>query len=129
MKSLIALLVLGALPLLAAIRDDGSQIDPGTHTDAVDIGIVLRDGDARMNLANQCLKRMLRDGSGGDKADLLRVLAITGFSLTKVSAAPLPEDPTRIRFGFEFSHREQVKTIYWEADCPVEIPENEMAAR
>lgn len=119
MKILIAVLVVGFLPVAVVVRGGGDRIEPGSGADADDVATLLADDGRRMELARACLRRMLTDPSAGGKADLVRVLEIAGFSLSKASATPLSDDPTRARFGFEYTHREQVKTVYWEAVCPV----------
>ena len=124
MKSTIAVLVLGLATFFAALKNDGSRIAPGTHTDAVEIGIILRDGDWRMNLANDCLEKTFGAEQDGDTARLIRVLKLTGFTLSTVVMKEVKQDPVRIRFGFEFTKPEELKTVYWETDCAVEMTED-----
>ncbi len=121
MKTTIAVLVLGLATFFAALKNDGSRIAPGTHTDAVEIGIILKDGDWRMNLANDCLEETFGAEKDGDTAKLLRILKVTGFALSTVVMKEVKQDPARIRFGFEFTKPEELKTVYWETDCPVEM--------
>ena len=121
MKTTIAVLVLGLATFFAALKNDGSRIAPGTHTDAVEIGIILKDGDWRMNLANDCLEETFGAEKDGDTAKLLRILKVTGFALSTVVMKEVKQDPARIRFGFEFTKPEELKTVYWETDCPMEM--------
>ena len=121
MKTIVALLVLGLATMSAALKNDGSRIAPGTHTDAVEIGIILKDGDWRMNLANDCLAETFAAEKDADTAKLLRVLELTGFALSTVVMKEVKHDPVRIRFGFEFTKPEELKSVYWETDCPVEM--------
>ncbi len=121
MKTSIVVLILGLATFVAALKNDGSRITPGTHTDAVEIGIILKDGDWRMNLANDCLEETFGADQDSDTARLLRVLKLTGFSLSTVVMKETKQDPVRIRFGFEFTKPEALKTVYWETDCAVEM--------
>ena len=125
MKTTIAVLVLGLATFFAALKNDGSRIAPGTHTDAVEIGIILKDGDWRMNLANDCLEETFGAEKDGDTAKLLRILKLTGFALSTVVMKEVKQDPVRIRFGFEFTKPEELKTVYWETDCSVELTEDQ----
>ena len=125
MKTTIVVLALGLATFFAALKNDGSRIAPGTHTDAVEIGIILKDGDWRMNLANGCLEETFGAEQDGDTARLLRVLKLTGFALSTVVMKEIKQDPVRIRFGFEFTKPEELKTVYWETDCPVELTEDQ----
>lgn len=124
MKTTIAVLVLGLATFFAALKNDGSRIAPGTHTDAIEIGIILKDGDWRMNLANDCLEETFGTETDGDTARLLRVLKLTGFTLSTVVMKEVKQDPVRIRFGFEFTKPEDLKSVYWETDCSVELTED-----
>ena len=124
MKTIVALLVLGLATMSAALKNDGSRIAPGTHTDAVEIGIILKDGDWRMNLANDCLAETFAAENDADTAKLLRVLELTGFALSTVVMKEVKQDPVRIRFGFEFTKPEELKSVYWETDCTVEMTED-----
>jgi hypothetical protein len=121
MKTTTVVLILGLATFVAALKNDGSRIALGTHTDAVEIGIILKDGDWRMNLANDCLEETFGAGQDSDTARLLRVLKLTGFSLSTVVMKETKQDPVRIRFGFEFTKPEALKTVYWETDCAVEM--------
>ena len=112
MKTTIAVLVLGLATFFAALKNDGSRIAPGTHTDAVEIGIILKDGDWRINLAHDCLEATLGAEKDGDTARLIRVLKLTGFTLSTVVMKQVKKDPVRIRFGFEFTKPEELKTVY-----------------
>ena len=125
MRTTIAILALGLASFTAAIKNDGSSIPPGTHTDPVEIGIILKDGDWRMHLAHDCLTSMFRTSGDSETAGMLRILDVTGFSLSKVVMKELKQDPNRIRFGFEFTKPEKLKTVYWEADCPMELPDDQ----
>ena len=127
MKTTIALLVFGLATFFAALKNDGSRIAPGTHTDAVEIGIILKDGDWRMNLANDCLEETFAAEKDSDTAKLIRVLKLTGFTLSTVVMKEVKQDPVRIRFGFEFTKPEELKTVYWETDCAVEMTEDRKA--
>ena len=127
MKTTIALLVFGLATFFAALKNDGSRIAPGTHTDAVEIGIILKDGDWRMNLANDCLAETFGAEKDGDTAKLIRVLKLTGFALSTVVMKEVKQDPVRIRFGFEFTKPEELKSVYWETDCAVEMTEDQLA--
>ncbi len=124
MKTMIVLVVLGLMATSAALKNDGSRIAPGTHTDAVEIGIILKDGDWRMNLANDCLTKTFAAEDDPDTAKLLRVLELTGFALSTVVMKEVKQDPVRIRFGFEFTKPEELKSVYWETDCTVEMTED-----
>ncbi len=127
MKTTVALLVLGLTAtsaMSAALKNDGSRIAPGTLTDAVEIGIILKDGDWRMNLANDCLAETFAAEEDADMARLLRVLRLTGFALSTVVMKEVKQDPVRIRFGFEFTKPEELKSVYWETDCTVEMTED-----
>ena len=97
---------------------DGT-VTKSTHTDSILIGKVLEDGDWQMNLANDCLRDLFRAGEKNRTSEMLHILALTDFDLTKVTVKEVKQDPSRIRFGFEFNKRKALKTVYWEAECPV----------
>jgi hypothetical protein len=77
-----------------------------------------------MNLANDCLVKTFGAEQDGDTARLIRVLKLTGFTLSTVVMKEVKQDPVRIRFGFEFTKPEELKTVYWETDCAVEMTED-----
>ena len=112
-------LAVGIAISLPTIGADNDKIEPGTHTDSVRIGMILKEGDWRLNLANNCLKRLFRADGGTQTAELLQILSVTDFDLSKVTIREAKQDPGRIRFGFEFTKPDALKTVYWEADCPV----------
>ena len=112
-------LALGIAVSLTAVGADNGKIEQGTHTDSVRIGMILKEGDWRLNLANNCLKRLFRADGGNQTSELLQILSVTDFDLSKVTIREVKQDPARIRFGFEFTKPDALKTIYWEADCPV----------
>ena len=125
-KSMIAVLILGMTTTFAALKNDGSRIAPGTHTDAVEIGIILKDGDWRMNLANDCLAQTFAAEADADTAKMLRILKLTGFTLSTVEMKDVKQDPVRIRFGFEFTKPLELKTVYWETECAVDMTEDRL---
>jgi hypothetical protein len=126
--TILALLV-SSTAMTVVLQNDGSHIEPGDHTDAIGIGIILKDGDWRMNLANNCLKDLFRSEGDGETAHLIRILNVTDFDLDRVSIREVLHDPHRIRFGFEFRKKLDLKTVYWEAECPVQLPEGGVTAR
>lgn len=79
--------------------------------------MVLKHGDARMRLADRCLESLFKVEGDGETAEGLRVLNLTDFDLTKVTVRQVT--PERVRFGFEFTKADELKTVYWEADCPL----------
>jgi len=113
----------------AVLQNDGSNINPGDQTDAIGIGIILKDGDWRMDLANNCLKELFKADGDGETAHLIRILNLTDFDLSRVSIREVMQDPNRIRFGFEFRKKLDLKTVYWEAECPVQLPEGSVTAQ
>lgn len=127
MKTFIALVILATIPLFAAVQSETAQ----TETESGDLVVVLQNGDWRMEAAQDCLKQMLTTRSDGGGADLSAILDATGFKLSKITAREIRQNPDRIRFGFEYGNREQVKTLYWEAECEVDAyePNAELAAR
>ena len=118
--TIVCLMLLSLTSTYAALKNDGSRIEPGTHSDPVDIGIILRDGDWRMDLANDCLAETFAVDENSEMARTLRILKLTGFSLSTVVMKEVKQDPVRIRFGFEFTKPQDLKTVYWETDCAVD---------
>ena len=119
MKPLLALMVLAVVLLLPALKNEKTTpVAPDSRVTAV----LLEKGDWRLEAAEECLKHMLISDWDYGRTDLRGILRATGFSLSKVTVRKVLEDPSRIRFGFEFANPEAVKTLYWEADCRVEEP-------
>jgi hypothetical protein len=115
MRSLGTLIAIG-MALSTAVGGPAPTPAPADAGHAV----VVEKGDRRWDTAQDCLAKMLTAESEYGRTDLRVVLQATGFSLSKVTVREVKQDPPRIRFGFEFDNREQVKTLYWEADCPAE---------
>ena len=90
------------------------------------IGKILKEGDWQLNLANNCLETLFEAGGDSETSQLLQILSLTDFDLKKVTIKELKQDPTRVRFGFEFNKRDALKTVYWEADCPINGPDEEL---
>jgi hypothetical protein len=121
MKNLVALLVMSAAALAPAFASGGGTTAPGAAVEVVSI----EDGDPRMELARDCLRA---DRAGGTER-VLRIFESTGFSLTKVTVRETKRDAAVIRFGFEFTNPDSVKTVYWEANCPSGGSEDRLASR
>jgi acetolactate synthase regulatory subunit len=125
MKNLIALLAMGAAALVPAVASDGGTTGESASTGAAATVVSIEDGDHRMELALDCLNA---DREGGTER-VLRIFRSTGFSLTKVTVRETKRDAAVIRFGFEFTNPDSVKTVYWEADCPSGPTEDRLASR
>jgi hypothetical protein len=119
MHTFLAIVLLSTLPH-AKLQNDGTPIAAGALTDAIDLAILLKDGDERMKLADGCLRQNFKVEGDGGSAELLRILGHTGFSLSKVTMVPPVEDGQAVRFGFEFTNADQLKTVYFETECPTE---------
>ena len=91
--------------------------------DPVEIAELLNHGDEKMNLADQCLQQLFREEGNGETARLLRILNVTDFELSRITIREIHEEPKRVRFGFEFRKPLDLKTVYWEQDCPVKETE------
>ena len=120
MRQIIALAAIALLALGAAGQGTDSPTPAAADSDAGSTVVVLHQGDWRLDAAHDCLKEMLTSEWEGGATDLEFVLDATGFSISKITVRGLKQNPDRIRFGFEFVNREQVKTLYWEADCRVD---------
>ena len=118
--------VLIASLVVTVIGAYASGIDRKTHTDSVLIGQILREGDWRYDLAGNCLRELIRGGAENKTSHLLQILSLTDFDLTKITIKEIKQKPERVRFGFEFNKRDALKTVYWEAECPVDVEEREL---
>lgn len=125
MRPIIALMAVVALLSIPAVRGEGSGDDSSVLTAAV----VVDENDAQLQLAHECLAR-IRDSKANDgDTVLVKVLDATGFTLKKVLVRQYKNDPERVRFGFEFGNRDDVKTVYWESDCSVPASGEHLASR
>jgi hypothetical protein len=125
MKKLVILIMAGALLFLLASVSGATSDDASVLTAAV----VVEDDDLNMRLAHDCLARIRASKANDGDTVLVKVLAATGFKLEKVVAKEFKNDPRRIRFGFEFGNPNEVKSVYWEADCPVTSSEELLTSR
>jgi hypothetical protein len=114
-----------ALLSIPAVRGEGTSDDASVLAAAV----VVDENDSQLQLAHDCLAR-IRDSEANDgDTVLVKVLDATGFKLKKVLAKQYKNDPERVRFGFEFGNRDDVKTVYWESDCSVPASGEHLASR
>jgi hypothetical protein len=125
MKHFVVLLTIVAVTLTPALGADGGPASTQARNTDATTPVVLQEGDARLQLAHECLL-----ANGDEKADqLLRILEATGFSLVKVTLKDTGRDPDRNRFGYEFTSSDLVKTVYWEVNCPSQAAESKIASR
>ena len=120
------ILTFAALAMLALGASSPTHPPPAPATPSADAGTsvaVLQQGDWRLEAANACLAQMLTSEREGGGTDLATILEATGFELSKVTLRGAKRTPDRMRFGFEYVNRAQLKTLYWEADCRVDATE------
>lgn len=125
MKPILALMTVVALLSIPAVRGEGASDDTSVLTAAV----VVAANDHQMQLAQECLARIRESKANDGDTVLLKVLDATGFTLEKVLAKHYEDDSGRIRFGFEFRNRDNVKTVYWESDCSMSASGEHLASR
>jgi hypothetical protein len=113
MKPIIALMAVVALLSIPGVRGEGASDSSSVLTAAV----VVAENDSQLQVAHDCLARIRASKANDGDTVLVKVLDATGFTLKKVLAKQYKNDPERIRFGFEFGNRDDVKTVYWESDC------------
>jgi hypothetical protein len=130
MRITLALAAVATLALGASAPPVVAPAPAAKRDAAVSTVAVLEQGDWRLEAAHECLKQMLTSEWEGGATDLRPILDGTGFELSKVTVRGQKRDPDRIRFGFEFVNRAQVKSLYWEADCRVDdLGGTELASR
>ena len=82
-----------------------------------------------MKLALDCLTQIRDSKANEGDTVLVKLLEATGFKLQKVLAKEFKDGSRRVRFGFEYSNGDELKSIYWESDFPLESPADRLAAR
>jgi hypothetical protein len=125
MRPILALMAVVAVLSVPLVRGAGATDESSVLTAAV----VVEESDSQFEIAHECLARILASKANDGDTVLVKVLAATGFSLEKILAKQYKDDPERIRFGFEFRNRDDVKTVYWESDCPVPGSGEHLASR
>ena len=125
MRPILAVMAVAAVLSVPAVRGTGATDDSSVLAAAV----VVDENDSQFELAQECLARIRASKANDGDTVLVKVLEATGFRLEKVLAKPYKDDPERIRFGFEFRNRDDVKTVYWESDCPVPGSGEHLASR
>ena len=125
MRPIIALMAVVALLSIPAVRGEGTSDDSSVLTAAV----VVDQDDFQLQLAHDCLARIRVSKANDGDTVLVKVRDATGFTLKKVLAKQYKHDPERVRFGFEFGNRDDVKTVYWESDCSVTSSGEHLASR
>lgn len=114
MIRIVVLLAAGALLFVPAVRSGQTGEEPSSSLAAA---VVVGEGEPTMRLALDCLTRIRESPSNDGDTVLVKLLEATGFRLKKVLAKEYKTDPSRVRFGFEFVNRDDVKSVYWESDC------------
>lgn len=125
MKLLAILVATGALLAMGAVLGE----DERDESDLLTAAQVIRPDDYRMKLALDCLTHIRESKANEGDTVLVKLLDATGFELRKVSVREFKDNSGRVRFGFEFGNGQELKSVYWESDCPQGDAAGRLAAR